>query len=111
MCGPCKASAKKIQAVNLFLSGKSFAEISSVLSVAEATAEVYTIDGYCAGAPIEFSKLIEQMNLSSADVEILCNGIKEHGSTLRNVRNAFQDRFSYNQIRLILAAMIQTEIH
>ena len=53
-----------------------FADISRVLSVTEATAEVYTIDSYCAGAPIEFAMLSEQMNLSSADVEILCNGIK-----------------------------------
>lgn len=109
--GPCKASPKKIQAVNLFLKGKSFQEIANVLCVAVATAEVYTIDGYCAGAPLEFDKLCHEINITFNDRVTLCNGIKMHGSTLRNVRDQLQDQYSYNQIRLVLATMIREDMH
>ena len=109
--GPCKASSKKIEAVNLFLNGKSFQEIARALRVAVATAEVYTIDGYRAGAPLEFDKLCSEMNITYTDRVTVCNGIKTHGTTLRNIRDQFQDRYTYNQIRLVLAAMIRDDMH
>ena len=64
----------------------------SFVHVAVATAEVNAVDGYWAGAPLEFDKLCGEMNIITFNDRVtLCDGIKMHGSTLRNVRDQLQD--------------------
>lgn len=102
---------KKTRAVKLFSkTNAAFDEIARVLSVAEPTAQIYIIDGYCAGAPLSFSKLCDGMKVSSPDVQTLSTAIKDHGSSLRNIRDMLEGRYSYNQIRLVLAAMVRKEV-
>ena len=109
--GTNKPSPKKIQAVKCFLKGnRDFAATAKVLGVAVTTAEVYTIDGYCSGAPLSFAKLSDKIKLSPADVEKVSDGIKRRGTSLRNIRDGLGNLFTYNQIRLVLAAIIQGEI-
>ena len=67
-----------------------------VLGVAAATAEVYTIDGYCSGAPLSFAKLSAKIELSPADVEKVSDGIKRHGTSLRNICDEMGNLFTYN---------------
>jgi hypothetical protein len=80
--GPNKPSPKKIKAVKLFMKGQDFETIGKVLGVVTATAQVYTIDGHCSGAPLSFPELCDSMNLTPTDIKTLSDGIKRHGTSL-----------------------------
>lgn len=93
------------------MKGQDFETIGKVLGVVTATAQVYTIDGYCSGAPLSFPELCDSMNLTPTDIKTLSDGIKRHGTSLRNTRDQLGMVHTYNQIRLVLAAMIRGELH
>lgn len=82
-----------------------------MLNVAVATAEVYTIDGYCSGAPLSYYDLAIKVGLDTDDVDVISSELLQNiDAGLRIVRNALKNAYSYNQIRLVLAAMIRGEI-
>ncbi|CAB3993610.1 Hypothetical predicted protein [Paramuricea clavata] len=109
--GKNKPSSKKIQATEMFMKGdNSFLVIARVLNVATATAEVCAIDGYCSGAPLSYQDLAPQFNLNNEEADIIAAELRRDNVSLRIVRDALQNAFSYNQIRLVLAALIRGEI-
>ena len=89
---------------------RSFQVIAKVLSIATATDEVYIIDGFCSGAPLSSHHLAPKFYLSNEEVETIAAEIRKDNVTLKIVRDSLQNTYSYNQIRLILAAMIRSEI-
>ena len=86
--------------------------IAKVLRVEIATAEVYIIDANCAGAPmISIEKLASELNIYSPDIYKVVRLIKQGSPTLRQIKDALGGKVSYNQIKLVLAAMIRDELH
>ena len=82
-----------------------------MLNVAVATAEVYIIDGYCSGAPLSYDDLAMKLGLDTDDMNLIASQLlKNTNSGLRVVRDALKNAFTYNQIRLVLAAMIRGEL-
>ena len=53
-----------------------FEDIASKLNVALATAEIYTIDGYCSGAPLAFKDLATK-NLAQKTLMSLFSSLKK----------------------------------
>lgn len=97
----------KIRAVQQFRSGKDFKTISQILNVAEATAEVYGIDAFAAGAPMDHVQLAEVLQVTKENFERIKSCIeKDQDSKLRTIRDELKE-FSYNQIRFVLACMIR----
>lgn len=109
--GRNKASPKKIQAANMF--GKSHMTIKSIaklLQVEIPTAEVYVIDAFCAGAPISVEKLASELNLNCPKIESIARLIEDGLPTLRQIKDALDGEVSYNQIKVVLAAMITDKL-
>lgn len=97
----------KIRAVQQFRSGKDFKTISQILNVAEATAEVYGIDAFAAGAPMDHVRLAEVLQVTEENFERIRRCIeKDQDPKLRTIRDELKE-FSYNQIRFVLACMIR----
>ena len=104
-------SAKKIQAAKIF--GKSHSSvkaIAEVLRVEIPTAEVYILDAYCAGAPISIEKLANELNVCSPLSNRIAQLIKDGIPTLRQIKDALDGQASYNQIKVVLAAIIRDEL-
>ena len=86
--------------------------IAKVLRVEIPTAEVYIIDAYCAGAPmISIKKLASEMNIYSPNIDKVARLIEQGLPTLRQIKDALDGIVSYNQIKVVLAAMIRDEIN
>ena len=82
-----------------------------MLNVAVATAEVYTIDGFCSGAPLSYDDLAIKLGLDTDDTNLIAAQLLQNiNSGLRVVRDALKNVYTYNQIRLVLAAMIRGEL-
>lgn len=95
----------------MFMKGQhSFPAIARVLNVVVATAEIYSIDGYCSGAPLSYKDLAQQLGLCEKDMDNIASELKRDDVSLRSVRDALKNAYSYNQIRLVLAALIRGEI-
>ncbi len=109
--GKNKASPKKIQAAKMF--GKSHSSvraIAEVLRVEIPTAEVYILDAYCAGAPISVEKLANELNVCSLLSGRISRLIEDGIPTLRQIKDALDGQVSYNQIKVVLAAIIRDEL-
>ncbi|CAB4024308.1 Hypothetical predicted protein [Paramuricea clavata] len=109
---PNRPSPKKIEAMKIFIKQQlcSFETIARMLNVAIATAEVYTIDGYCSGAPVSYKDLALKLNLGAEDMDVIASQLQKDNDGLRIVQDALKNTYSYNQIRLVLAAMIRGEM-
>ena len=82
-----------------------------MLNIAIATVEVYTIDGYCSGAPLSYDDLAVKLGLGTEDMDLIASQLLQNiNSGLRVVRDALKNAYTYNQIRLVLAVMIRGEI-
>ena len=98
----------KIRTVQQFRSGKDFKTIAKILKVAEATAEVYGIDAFAAGAPMDHVRLAEVLQVTEENFERIKSCIeKGEDPKLRAIRDELHELFSYNQIRFVLACMIR----
>ena len=99
----------------MFGNGHSNANIKSiakVLRVEIQTAEVCIIDAYCAVAPmISIKKLASELNIYSPNIDKVARLIEQGSPTLRQIKNALDGIVSYNQIKVVLAAMIRDEIN
>ena len=89
------------------MNGKDFKAVAGMLHVAEATAQIYAIDSFAAGAPIDHGRLANLLQVTEENFAAIRNCIeknKEH--KLRSIRDELVV-FSYNQIRFVLACMIR----
>ena len=111
--GKNKPSPKKITAAKMF--GKAYTSINTiakVLRVEVATAEVYIIDAYCAGAPmVSIEKLAAELCIHSSGVGMISRVITDEIPTLRGIKDALHQEYSYNQIKVVLAGMIRDELY
>jgi hypothetical protein len=76
-----------------------------------ATAEVYTINGYCSGVPVYYKDLALKLDLGAEDMDVIASQLQKDNDGLRIVRDALKNTYSYNQKRLVLAAMIRGEMY
>ena len=89
--------------------GKDFDKLACEICVAKATAEVYGIDCLAAGQSLDHEKMAEYLKISSESFrriqrEILCNEDQKLCTIRDNLNEA---EYSYNQIRFVLACLIQ----
>ena len=88
--------------------GKNFSDLAADLSITKATAEVYGIDGLAAGQQIDHEKLARLLDVSMDCFKrirskiVVCEDRK-----LRTICDNLSQEFSYNQIRFVLACLIQ----
>ena len=71
---------------------------------------VYIHDAYCAGAPISIEKLANQLNVCSPLSDRISQLIMDGIPTLRQLKDALDGQASYNQIKVVLAAIIRDEL-
>lgn len=77
------------------------------LAVAKATAEVYGIDCLAAGEEVDHKLMAKYLQIAPESFERVKVGImSDRNNSLRSIRDELQD-FSYNQIRFVLACLIQ----
>ena len=88
--------------------GKNFSDLAADLSITKATAEVYGIDGLAAGQQIDRETLARLLNVSMDCFKRIRNEIVVcEDRKLRTIRDNLSQEFSYNQIRFVLACLIQ----
>lgn len=78
------------------------------LGVAKATAEVYGIDCLAAGQDIDHEMMAKQLQITAETFRHIKSGIlSNEDSKLRTIRDNLGEEFSYNQIRYVVACLIQ----
>ena len=93
--------------------GKSHSSVKAIaklLRVEIPTAEVYILDAYCAGASISIEKLANELNVCSPLSDSISQLIKDGIPTLRQLKDNLDGQASYNQIKVVLAAIIRDEL-
>ena len=108
MYGKNNPSPKKRLIIEGLKMGKNFSDLAADLSIAKATAEVYGIDGLAAGQQIDHKTLARLLDVSMDCFKRIRNEIfvcKDR--KLRTIRDNLSQEFSYNQIRFVLACLIQ----
>lgn len=78
--------------------GKTFEMIAREMRVAVATVEVYGIDSFAANAPLDETLLARYLKLDRESFLFI---------KARSVKDELKDKFSYNQIRFVLACLIR----
>lgn len=108
MYGKNTPSTKKSLVVDGLKNGKKFEELAAELGVATATAEVYGIDGLAAGQEIDHEMLSKYLQISVESFQLIKTEIlSNEDPKLRTIRDNLEEQFSYNQIRFVLACLIQ----
>ena len=87
-------------------SHSSIKAIAKFLRVETLTAEVYILDAYCAGAPISVEKLASELNVHKPLIDRIAGHIEDGVPTLRQIKDGLDAEVLYNQIKVVLAAMI-----
>lgn len=107
MYGKNNSSPKKRAVADGLKVGKSFELLGWELAVATATAEVYGIDCLAAGEEVDHNLVAKNLQITPESFERVKVGImSNHNNSLRSIRDELAD-FSYNQIRFVLACLIQ----
>ena len=87
------------------------ADIARDARVQKATVEVYTLDGFVAGAPLDYEYLMGELNVSQAKFQKVKRELKQPGELkLRTVKDKLENSnisVSYNQIKLVIACLIR----
>ena len=108
MYGKNGLSPKKVLVIQGLKLGKNFQELSEELQIAKPTAEVYAIDCLAAGRDVDHQKIAGHVEISEESFQIIKNEIMQtDDNKLRTVRDNLNEAFNYNQIRFVLACMIQ----
>ena len=108
MYGKNNPSPKKSLIIEGLKMGKNFSDLAADLSITKATAEVYGIDGLAAGQQIDRETLARLLNVSMDCFKRIRNEIVVcEDRKLRTIRDNLSQEFSYNQIRFVLACLIQ----
>ena len=105
--GKNSPSAGKLSVASRFMGGKDFQTISCEMGITKATAEVYGIDCLAAGQPLDHDVMASNLNVTTSTFQRVRRSIEENGDRkLRTIRDSLQAEVSYNQIRFVLACMI-----
>lgn len=98
---------KKEAAFQRWCNGESFGEIAKKFQVAEATAEIYTIDmiAYGRGESVMCNRLLKEMEISQDQFARVEERLSRSGITLREIFDETDLR--YNQIRAIIVALLR----
>ena len=97
-----------MRAFEEFKAGRSYKDIAATLAVQEATAQIYTIDAFAAGAPLNHTRMANLLEIQSEDFERIKAAITSNSNAkLATIRADLNESFSYNQIRFVLACMIR----
>lgn len=108
MYGKNQPSNAKMRAYEMLQNGSSYREIASTLRVMEATAQVYTIDAFASGAPLDHVRMARLLDVNFQHFQRIKKAISENSdSKLRTIRDNLGESASYNQIRFVLACMIR----
>lgn len=107
MYGKNGLSPKKVLVIQGLKLGKNLKDLSEELQIAQPTAEVYAIDCLAAGRDVDHQKVAEYMQISGESFQIIKNEILQSDKKLRTVRDNLNEAFNSNQIRFVLACMIQ----
>ena len=106
--GKNQPSNSKMRAFEEFKAGHSYRDIAATMAVQEATAEIYTIDAFAAGAPLNHTRMANLLEIQSEDFERIKSAITANSNAkLATIRADLNESFSYNQIRFVLACMIR----
>lgn len=97
---------KKEAAFQRWCNGESFGEIAQKFQVAEATAEIYTIDmiAYGRGDSAMCDRLLKEMEISEVEFARVAERLASPGVTLRQMFDETDLR--YNQIRAVIVALL-----
>ena len=107
MYGKNTFSVKKRFVVDGLKTGKNFDKLATELRIAKATAEVYGIDGLAAGEHLDHEVIAKYLNITTESFERIKREIMSNKDRkLRTIRDNLGE-FSYNQIRFVLACLIQ----
>ena len=108
MYGKNNPSPKKSLIIEGLKMGKNFSDLAADLSITKATAEVYGIDGLAAGQQIDHETLARLLEVSMDCFKRIRNEIVVcEDRKLHTIRDNLSQEFSYNQIRFVLACLIQ----
>ncbi|CAH3163548.1 unnamed protein product, partial [Porites lobata] len=92
----------KLRTTQEIMDDKDFKVVAGMLHVAKATAQIYTIDSFVAGAPIDHVQLANLLQVTKEKFEAIRNCSEQNKDhKLRSIRDELVV-FSYNQIRLVL---------
>lgn len=97
---------KKEAAFQRWSKGESFQEIAKNFQVAEATAEIYTIDmiAHGRGDSAMCDRLLKEMEISEGEFHLVAERLTSPGVTLREIFDETDLR--YNQIREVIVALL-----
>lgn len=108
MYGKNNPSPKKSLIIEGLKMGKNFSDLAADLSITKASAEVYGIDGLAAGQQIDHETLARLLEVLMDCFKRIRNEIVVcEDRKLRTIRDNLSQEFSYNQIRFVLACLIQ----
>ena len=106
--GKNQLSNNKLRIAEEFALGKSLTQLASEMGIAKATAEVYAIDCLAAGRKIDHEQLASFLALTAdAFQRIKVTILSNEDNRLRTIRDSLSEEFCYNQIRFVLACLIQ----
>lgn len=92
----------------MFQDGSNYQQIASTLRIQLATAEVYTIDAFASGAPLDHKQMAQLMGVDSHLFQTVKAVIEGNADgKLRTIKDDLVDS-TYNQIRFVLACMIRS---
>lgn len=108
MYGKITLSWKKRLIVEGLKTGKNFDMLAEEQSINKGTAEVYGIEGLAAGEHIDHEMLAKYLDISCDSFKRIKREIlSSEDRKLRTIRDKFFEEFTYNQIRFVLACLIQ----
>ncbi|KXJ08819.1 hypothetical protein AC249_AIPGENE12861 [Exaiptasia diaphana] len=104
--GKTTSSSRKAQCFALWKEGKSFGRIAETLSVKPATAEIYIIDYIFLGngSKEDQIKMLRELKISKDEFDTVVKLLSGDNVKLRELKDS--TGFSYNQIRAIIAALV-----
>lgn len=108
MYGKNGPSPKKRLIIQGLALGEDFARLADELSIAKATAEVYGVDCLAAGQDVSHNSIAEYIDVTKESFAIIKSEIiAAQDKKLRTVHDKLGEVYTYNQIRFVLACLIQ----
>ncbi|KAJ7315276.1 hypothetical protein OS493_038774 [Desmophyllum pertusum] len=102
MYGKNDRSNRKILVAEEFKKGKSLQEIADQIRVAKATAEIYGIDPFAAGIPLDHNQLAAELGIEDHQFHAIKKCIQCNVDfKLKTVKDSLEV-YTYNQIRFII---------
>ncbi|KAJ7389451.1 hypothetical protein OS493_031420 [Desmophyllum pertusum] len=101
-CIDVKMADRKILVAEEFKKGKSLQEIADQIRVAKATAEIYGMDAFAAGIPLDHNQLAAELGIEDHQFHAIKKCIQCNVDfKLRTVKDSLEV-YTYNQIRFII---------